>query len=151
MAGSVMVAVKRAVIDGFKAHLKQVAEYATVEVDYGYSTALAAHEAVFCGRGSSDTPPAAIRAGRNHRDEDGEFIVAVIAKALGGTQLDADERAFGIGGELETWLADRKSNELHVPGLQSIGVAGFEMAPMYADTGHLTEVEYRVTYRARLT
>lgn len=158
MSGSIGPELRRAVTDGLAAHLRLLGDFngttapeRSVEVTYGFDFASEAAEQVYTGRSRAETPPAAMKAGRNHRDELGEFDLNVRVRFLGGTPEDADVRAFAIGAECEEWLADRKSNELGVSGLLSLLVAGWESDYVGIDSGAATVITYRVRWRARLT
>lgn len=158
MAGSVGVAVRKAVVDGLRTHLAGLADFngssapeRKTAVSYAYDFGAADAERVFTGRSRSDTPPAAMKAGRNFRNEDGVFDLVVLVTYVGGSAEQADERAFAIGAEVETWLADRKSNELGVTGLNTLLVQSWESTNLGNDRGYMTELTYRVGWTARLT
>lgn len=158
MSGSVVVAVKQGVVAGLTAHLAALDDFNgttapehAVEVSYAYPVNTSAAERVFAGRSRAEQPPAALRAGRNHRDEAGVFDLIVLVAAVGGSAGDAEERALEIGAEVEEFIADRKSNELGVAGLQTLRVDGWELVSLFNDRGHLAELTYRVRWTARLT
>lgn len=158
MAGSVVVAVKQAIVTGLTTHYGAAAAFngttapeRKVAVAYGYNMGTHDTERVFTGRSRAEQPPAAMRSGRNYRDEAGTFDLIVIVEYVGGDPEDAEERALAIGAEAETWLADRKSNELGVTGLQTLRVDGWDLVHMGNDRGHLAELTYRVRWTARLT
>jgi len=158
MAGSASVAVRSAIITGLTTRFDNLADFNgttkpewEVVVSYGYNFGTSDAERVFCGRARADTPPAAMRSGRNYRDETGTFDLVVLCTAVGGNPEDAETRALAIGTVAEEWLADRKSNELAVTGLQSLVVEGWDLATLGNDNGHMTELIYRVRWTARLT
>ena len=158
MAGSRVVAVKRAVIDGLESALAADQAFngdalpeRRVEVSYGYDRASTATERVFTTRSRADTPPAAMRAGRNFRDEAGTFNLVVLVSFIGGSVEDAEDRAVEVGEFIEEWLADRKQNELGVDGLQTLLVTAWDLVALGNDNGHLAELTYTVRWTARLT
>jgi hypothetical protein len=150
--------VRKAVTDGLTTHLAGLADFngstATerdVEVSYGYPFGSAATEKVYTGRSRAVTPPAALRSGRNHRNENGVFDLTVAVQYIGGDPYDADLRAAAIGGACEDWLAARKSNELGVDGLISLVVESWEADYAGLDGGTGSLLTYKVRWTARLT
>lgn len=158
MAGSIGVALRKAVAAGLSGHYADLGEFnggnapeREVEVSYGYNPASSATEQVYTGRSRAETPPAAMRTGRNFRAETGEFDLIVRVRYSGGNVEDADDRAFAIGEVAEEWLADRKGNELGVPGLLTLTTIGWESNYGNGDTSAETLLIYRVRWTARLT
>lgn len=150
--------VRKAVIDGLTTHLGSLAAFngttapeRDVEVSYGYPFASTATEKVYTGRSRADTPPAALRSGRNHRNENGVFDLTVAVSYIGGDAYDADLRAAAIGGACEDWLAARKSNELGVDGLLSLVVESWDADYAGLDGGTGSLLTYKVRWTARLT
>lgn len=155
---TVMRDLKAAITTGFAAHLAALADFNgttrpewKVTVTYGYEHHTRDTERVFMGKGAVDTEPAAMRAGKNFRDETGRFDVVILASAVGGNARDADDRAYAIAGQFEDWMALRKGNELGVSGLQWVVTDGYTQATLGNDRGHMTELAIGVRYRARLT
>lgn len=151
-------AVRKAVTDGLATHLASLAAFngttATerdVEVSYGYPFGSPATEQVYTGRSRADTPPAALRSGRNHRNENGVFDLTIAVRYIGGDPYDADLRAAAIGGACEDWLAARKSNELGVSGLLSLVVESWDSDYAGIDGGSASLLTYKVRWTARLT
>lgn len=151
-------AVRKAVIDGLAAHLGSLADFngstaaeRDVTVTYGYPFGSPTTEQVYTARSRADTPPAALRAGRNHRNENGVFDLTVMVRYVGGDAYDADLRAAAIGGACEDWLAARKSNELGVDGLQSLVVESWASDYAGIDGGTASLTTYQVRWTARLT
>lgn len=158
MAGSIAYPLKKAVIDGIAAHLATLDDFngasdpaREVEVSYGFRHASHATERIFANRWRSDTPAAALRSGRNHRNESGEFELSIWVLFVGGDAEDAEERVDAIADEVETWLADRKNNELGVPGLLTLVVTGTEGEPRGGDNGAVCLKTLTVAWTARLT
>jgi len=158
MAGSRVAVVRGAITDGLATFFAGLADFNgttrpewKVEVSYAYKFGSHAAERVFFGRATGETPPAAMRAGRNFRDETGRGDLVVLVSRIGGDGRDADTRAIAIGEQVETWIADRKNNELNVTGLQNLVIDGWELVNLANDKGHMTEITYKVRWTARLT
>jgi hypothetical protein len=151
------VAVRKAVVDGIEEHLASLsgfngtaaAERETV-VRFGYDFANRHREHVFTGRSRATTPPAALRAGRNVRNEEGRFDLTVMVRSVGGDPYDAEARAEEIGSEVEDWLAERKGNQLEVDGLQTLVVESWEADYAQTDNGAAALRTYVVRWTARL-
>lgn len=158
MAGSIGVAVRTAVINDLSTYLAAQAAFngttnpeRKVEVTYGYTFNGHASEQVYTGRSRADHTPAAMKAGRNFRNEAGQFEVNILVRYVGGNASDADTRAFAILAEIEQRIADRKSNEYGVTGLIHIEADGWEADYMGVDQGVGSLVTLRVNWSARLT
>lgn len=154
MAGSLVTAVRRAVTDGFRDHLATLPGFNTAEnevlVEYAYTFGAQAAQRVYTGRAQADTPPAAIRSGRNVRHETGTFEVNVSVQLLDATPEQADLRVDEIGTQLEEWLADRKSDQLGI-GLTSLYVESWIGDYFGIDSGAGALRTYTVRWNARLT
>jgi hypothetical protein len=157
MAGSISVKVRQKITEGLTTHFGSLTDFNgtdpehKVEVAYGYKAEWNATEKVFFGRSRAGTPPAALKAGRNHRNETAVMDLVVLVEYVGGDAEECDERTLAIGAEVETWIADRKSNELGVPGLTSLTVQSWELVSLFNELGCMTELTYKVAYNARLT
>jgi len=158
MAGSIVTDVKQAIVTGLTTAFAALADFngttapeRKVAVAYGYDAATQAAERVFTGRSRADTPPAALRSGRNYRDEAGFFDLIVLVAYVGGNASQAEDRSLAIGQVVEEWIADRKSNELGVTGLQTLRIDGWDLTPLFNDRGHMAELTYRLRWTARLT
>lgn len=158
MPGSIGVAVRKAVMDGLETRFAALAAFngttapeRKTEVSYGYPFNSKAAEQIYTGRSFGTTPPAALRPGRNYRDERGTFELNVLVRYLGGDAEQADLRLEDICDVLEEWLADRKSNELGVTGLLTLTVTGWRGDYMGMDQGHAALRTYTVEWTARLT
>lgn len=157
MAGSVRVAVKAALIEGLADLFASLPGFNSdenqVQVEYGYTTGeVRAAQRVYCGRSYSDTPPAAMKSGRNHRQETGYLDLIVLAEVPGGSAQDADERVDAIGTEIETWIADRKQGDgLGVTGLYELLVDRMEADYYPSDGGNAAIKTITVLWRSRLT
>lgn len=157
MAGSLSVTVRKAVTSGLSAHLSGLplfgsqADEHEVVVTYGYDSSSVAAEQVYAARSRADTPPASMKSGRNFRNEEGTFDLIVRVKYTGGNLEDSDTRAFEIGTVVEEWIADRKSNELGIDGLNWLVVDGWEADNGADDSGAATLLIYTVRWNARLT
>lgn len=157
VTASIGVAVRKAVTDGLRDHLGTLSAFNGVEaaehdvtVGFGYDFANRPREHVYTGRSRADTPPAAIRSGRNTRNETGRFDLTVMVRAVGEDGYAAEARAEQIGGELEDWLADRKSNQLGVAGLNSLVVESWAADYAQTDNGSAALRTYVVRWTARL-
>lgn len=149
MAGSIVVSVRRAVVEG----LRDAINDPKVSVSYGYQGGDddKRREQVWTDRARSTHEPAALKPGRNFREEVLDFDVVIWVAAVGKPPEDADDRALEIGVVFEEFMADRKHNQLGVTGLQWITVTGFELTNGYGPKGSLSELRYTVRYHARLT
>lgn len=158
MGGSAGVAVKKAVIAGLTTHFQGLAEFNSstpeneVLVEYGYGFGEHAAQRVYTGRSRGDTPPAAMRSGRNHRQETGRFDLIVLVTLPGGDVEDAEDRADAIAAQVETWVADRKQGDgLGVTGLYELYVESWEGDYRGADRARTVIRRLTVLWRARLT
>ena len=157
VTASIGVPVRKAVTDGLVTHFASLSDFngATapereVVVSFAYAFGSQHTEQVYTGRSRADTPPAALRSGRNTRNESGEFDLIVMVKYMGGDGYDAELRAEDIGGEVEDWFADRKNNELGVTGLLSLIVTGWVAEYAQVDGGSAALRQYTVRWTARL-
>lgn len=158
MPGSIAVPVRAAVVDGLTTLLAGSPEFngtgdgaEEVEVTYAYDHTTNASQRIFTRSATAETPPASLRAGRNYKDESGQFFLVILAAIPGGSTRDAADRAHDIGVAVEEWLGDRKNNELGVDGLLTLTVRGVEDVDLGNDRGHMVERTYRVEYTARIT
>lgn len=156
--GSIGVPVRKATIDGLATHFAALdgfngttAPERDLEVSYGYSFTSRAAEKLYTGRSQAETPPAAMRPGRNHRDETGTFQLNIHVQFVGGDAYEADQRVDGIADEVETWIADRKSNELGIDGLLTLRVESWDADYAGIDGGTASTRTITVRWTARLT
>ena len=147
MAGSIVVDLRKAVAVGLAAD----PGLAGADVSYAWRPDSRERRQVFTHRARADTPPAALRSGRNHRDENGTFQVVVHCEVPGADAEEADAECVALGGAVEDWFADRKCNQLGVPGLQSLIVTGWELGGGPADRAYISQLIYTVRWTARLT
>lgn len=154
---SIGVAVRKAVTDGLAEHLAGLSDFngagapeREVVVTFAYAFGSQHTEQVYTGRSRADTPPAGMRSGRQTRKEDATFDLVVMVRFVGGDGYDAELRAEEIGGEIESWFADRKNNELDVDGLINIGITSWVQDYAQIDGGTAALRSYAVTYHARL-
>lgn len=165
MPGSISVALRKAVTQGLTAHLGAHEDFNgtsapedEVEVSYGFRFDSSAAQRVFTGNVRADTPSASMRAGRNYRDESGEFDLRVWIRAPDGNVEDSETRAFALGTEVEEWVSDHKNADdlaaagVEVPvGFIWMTVAGWESNSGPDDSGAGTLLVYRIAWTARLT
>jgi len=156
MAGSLITSVRRAITEGFRTHLSALPAFnasageGEVVVEYAYTFEAPSAQRVYTGRAQADTPPAALRAGRNHRNETGTFEVNILVQLAGSSPEEADLRVDAIGTQFEEWVADRKSNELGI-GLTSLYVVSWIGDYFGVDGGSGAIRTYTVRWNARLT
>jgi hypothetical protein len=157
MAGSISVAVRKAIADGLTAHFAALPDFngttdpaREVEVTYGYGFGSSATERIYTGRTSAQTPPAGLRAGANFRNETTSFDLNVLVKFIGGDAYEADQRLDDICDELEDWISLRKSNQLGV-GLTSLRLDGYQGDYLQIDGGAASVRTYSILYTARNT
>lgn len=156
---SIGVPVRKAVMDAFAGHLAQDSAFNGVAAAERETSVSFAYqfgrqdltEQVYTGRSRADTPPAAMRSGRNARQETGTFDVNVMVRFVGGDGYDAELRAEQIGGAFESWVADRKNGEgLDVDGLQTLVVLSWQGDYAQIDGGSAALRTYQVRWTARL-
>lgn len=146
------------VVSGLATHFDGLADFDgttapedRVEVRRTWSSNWQAAEKVYLGRTRATTPPAAMRTGRNLRNESGDFELNVYVNKPGLDGSEAEDRAFEIAAECEDWLSLRKSNELGVTGLQTLTVTGWASdTGMETDAGSGAVVTLTVSWTARL-
>jgi hypothetical protein len=157
VTASIGVAVRKAVTDGLVTHLGELdafngmtAAERHVEVTFGYAFGQQFNEQVYTGKSRADTPPAGLRSGRGTKNEAGQFDLNVLVRFVGGDAYDAEARAEEIGGAIESWLAERRSNELGVDGLTSLIVDSWEADYSGIDSGIAALRTYTVRWTARI-
>ena len=149
MASSVLVAVRKAVIEGIGAAVNNP----KVHVSYGYEGFKddKRREQIYTNRASATHDPASLKAGRNFREERMDFDIVVLILGVAISTEETDERALELGQIVEEFIADRKSNQLGVAGLQWIRMSRMELNNAFNANGTITELTYTVSYYARLT
>lgn len=151
MAGSRIVAVRKAVTAGLVTALTAETK---VKVTYGWegSDETRYREQVFTNGGRGPHDPAAMKSGRSFRNEELTFDIVIVVLGVGMKPEESDQRAIDLGVFVEEYVADRKSNELAVTGLNWIRMDEFALSPnrITAD-GSIAEATYTVRYSARLT
>lgn len=150
---SILPEVRVAVTDGIRSALVAANEK-KVAVTYSYegSDETRRREQIFTNRASATHDPAALKPGRNFRDEVMDFQIVVLVVSPGKKPQESEARAFELGQYVEEFVADRKSNGyLGVAGLQWIRMVSMEVTPALSDNASITELIYNVRYTARLT
>lgn len=147
MAGSVVVAVRKAVAEG----LASLIALTDATVSYAWDPSLEERYQIFTGRSTAQTPPAALKSGRNFRSEEATFQLVIQVVEVGGNGLDGDEKAMEFGQVVEEWLADRKGNELGVTGLNWIRAESWELNGGPNDRAYISQLIFTIRYQARLT
>lgn len=145
---SALVDVRKALVEALVAAVNDP----SVDVTYGFAGGTdPRREQIFTDRARGTHDPAALKAGRNHRNERMEFDLVVLVAGVGLSPEETDERALELADVVETVVADHKSNELGVDGLNWLRMGRMELANRFAPNGSLTEITYTITYDARLT
>lgn len=148
MAGSIVVEVRKALVAAIKTKVNDT----SVSVTYGWSgDDDSRRESIFTHRPRATHDPAALRSGRNYRNEEMEFDVVILVLGVGKSPDENDTRALVLGTAVEETVADHKSNELGVAGLNWLRMVDMELNNRFASTGTITEITYTVRYSARLT
>lgn len=150
--------VRKAVIDGIKTHLAALDDFngttakeQNVEVSYGFTFSSKRAEKVYLGRTLGTTPPAALRVGRNIRDESASFDLHHLVRLEGIGAEGAEARAYAIAAQSEDWISLHKSGEgLAIPGLQWLLVASWRSDYAGIDRGTGAIVTLSVQWKARL-
>lgn len=152
MAGSIIVAVRSALATGLAAAIAANGTMADAEASFQWKADWQRREKIWTRNARFVQAPAAMRAGRNFRSEIGSFEIAILVEGVGRTAEWSAQRAINIGTVVEQYIADRKSNELAVSGLQTLTVSGDgSLTEMFNDRGTLAELSYPIRYTARLT
>lgn len=147
---SIHVEVRRAVIDGISAAINDP----RISVTYGWQGAddAAKREQIFTSNARGAFEPAAMRSGRNFRKEEMEFDLTILVEGVGKRPDEVEERAMELGLIVEEFIADRKSNELGIEGLNWIVINGVSADyRAAAEAGSIALVVYTVRYNARIT
>lgn len=148
MTGSIAVPLRKAVIAGLVDVLPD-----HVQTTYAYQHDARDRCQVFTMRSRATTDPAALKSGRNYRNERLSFQIVVHVELPGGSQEDADTECHDLRTTVEEWLADHKSGEaLSVAGLNWLRQESWEeLGAGNTDTGHLCAIGITVLADARLT
>lgn len=147
--GSRLVAVRSAVVAGLVA--LQPAELDGVEIAFQWKKASKKRERIWTRRARYSTGPTALRASRAVRDEVGRFELVVFVEGVGKDAEWTAGRAVELAQVCEDWLADRKSNQLGVDGMQTLTVEGDgELVEAWNDGGSMAEFVLPIKYTARL-
>lgn len=158
VAHTIAPAVRKAVINGIKDHLAGLSDFngttskeRNTEVSYGYTFSSTRAEKVYLGRTLGTTPPAALKTGRNIRDETGTFDLHVLVRLSGEGAEAAEDRAHAIGAEIEDWISLRKNGEgLNITGLQWLLVTSWSSNYAGIERGTGVLLTYSVQWKARL-
>lgn len=149
MSGTLIYAVRRAVVDGLRTHLAAQTGFENIDLAVLWTPNL--REQVFTTRATFTHRSAAMKAGRTHRDERGRFDLVVLVAAVGEDGDYAADRAADIGVLAEEWIGDRRSS-LGVAGVNWLHVNGDgSMSELFGDTTTFCELRLPVEYDARLT
>lgn len=151
MSGTLIAPVRKALIDALKAD----PAWPSTQYDISYqlrATARPNRDATIWTREPSfSQESAALRAGRNFRDEVGRFALVVLV-ARSKSIEDTSEAASEICDQLGAWVSDRKNNDLGVQGLETLVIDGEgTYVELWTDEGTLVEIGLPIRYTARLT
>lgn len=144
-----IVAVRSAIIDGLK--MQDDLRDEPVQITYQYQPKTQKREHIYTTDATFSHEPAAMRSGRNFRDEIGRFNLIIAVEGLKRSAEWCAQRALERGVVVETFIADRKNNELDVTGLQTLLIDGDgSLVELFGDSGHLAIITYPIRYTARL-
>lgn len=150
MAGTVQHLVRNGIVTALAA--LPALEDVNVSYAWEFGDASQVRERIFTNRARANTPPAALKAGRNHRDETATFELVVWVEGVGLSSYETDARAGELAQVVEEWLADNKAGTaLAITGLNWLRAESWECHNLGNDQGSLTELSLSVTYNARLT
>lgn len=150
MPSTIVVALRKAVVAGLEDLFPGPPED-DVLVTYAWQPEAKDRYQVFTMRPRGEHSPAALKSGRNFREEDARFQVVVHVEEVGGSQEEADEKAIVFGQVVEEFLADHKGTELEVDGLKWLVVESWEMTGGPTDRSSVAQLIYTVHFNARLT
>lgn len=145
---SINIPIRVAVIEGLSDLAELTADF---EVRYSWRRNWLARGQVFTANSTYESPPAALRSGRNYRDESGTFDIVVRYEAEGFDQAGTDLACETGLALVQTYLADRKSNELGVTGLQWVREESVTFAGGHTDHSTIAEAIMTVRYAGRRT
>jgi hypothetical protein len=146
MGYSPAVAVRKAAI----AALDALIDDDEVLVNYYWKPDARDRRQVFTQRSRADVTPAAMKAGRLHRNEAGRFELVVHLEHVGEDQEAADEEVLDAYAEIvEEYFADTKRPD--VEGVNWWLIASWELAGGPSDRGSISQLIYTITYDARVT
>lgn len=157
MSASLLVDVRSAIIAGLAADATVLAAVndATHEVKFAFQWKQdeSVREWVFTGDARFTHTSAAMKAGRNFRNEAGRFNLIVLVAGVDLSQEEASTRCLAIASACADWIGDHKNGEgLGVDGLQTLTIDGDgALDEFYADTGHIATVDLPIKFTARLT
>lgn len=158
MTGSLSLPVRKAVVEGLASHFDGLALFndqaddREVDVDFGYNPRTKASHRVYTARSTFEHEPAGMRTGRVHRDELGTFDLIARVEIIGGSLVEAEERADEIQVVCEEWIADHKNSEtLGLEGLLTLTCRGGTSDHGPIDSGAAALRILTVQWTARLT
>lgn len=149
MARSIVVDVRKAIIAGIADELAEE----KVSVSYGWRGGDdERREQIYTNRPRATHGPAAMKAGRNFRNERMDFDLVFLVMNPTEAPEDVDLRIMELVQVAEEYIADNKSGEsFGIAGLNWIYVSAFEMQNQILPTGSMTVAQLTLTYDARLT
>ena len=147
MPGTCLVSSRSALIDALAAE----DDLKDAEVTFQFKAGSSKRERIFTTHARATHTPAALKAGRNFRNEVGRFDLVILVERVGKSAESASDRAADLGLVVEEFIADHKNNELSVTGMQTLQVEGdVSLTEMFGDSGNLAELVIPVKFTARL-
>ena len=148
--GTRLVAVRKALVD----QLKELAEFENIGLTYGFPRTFDGSDdaLVYTRNGRATHSPASLRAGKTARHEDGRFELVIFTMTNDDRQEDVSDKATDLGTVVETFVAERRLNEIAVDGVQTLTVDGdLILTEFWRDGGGCgCELVIPVRYTARL-
>lgn len=154
MAGSIVVAVRKALVTALTPVIQGTAGMEQVEVGFQYPAGDAQlREVVWTQNPQIDLQSASLRAGRNFLNETSTFDVVLMSWQPATTAEDAATRVIEIGEVIAAWIGDHKNGEtLNVPGLQTLTISGSASQTETLENESVTgRMQIPVRFTARLT
>jgi hypothetical protein len=146
MAGTVAVAVKKAIIDGAAARFADT----DVKTSYHYPGDDPQRELIHGDSVSGDQGYPLMRGtGRWPRDETLSVRICIVVTKPGADPYDCELRAVEIGQELEEFIAD-DPGIAGLDGLISIGVSNIDLDSAYDDDQAVAVLVYDFAVKARI-
>lgn len=154
MAGTIVVAVRKALIAALTPVINGTAGMESVDVRFQYPAGDdQPREVVWTQNPQIDLQSASLRAGRNFLNETSTFDVVLMSWQPATTAEDAATRVIEIGEVIAAWIGDHKNGEtLNVPGLQTLTVSGSASQTETLENDSVTgRMQIPIRYTARLT
>lgn len=149
---SLLVQVRSAIVAGLQPVYAADPTTEQVLVEYAWKASVSARERIWTGTSTFSTAAAAMRSGRNVRQETGRFDLIVRVEGIDRTAEWTSTRALQLGQVADDWISVRKNNELGITGLQTLTIDGDgTLLEAFNESGYLADITYPVKYTARLS